>query len=172
MPLTSEIADYDPAWPTRYDAEATRLRPLFGNRLASIHHVGSTAVEGLAAKPEIDILAIVVDTECLSRWTSDLQTLGYRRGGDLREGHHFFKRDAGSVRTHKLHVCAVGHPQATRMLTVRDHLRTHANDRMTYEALKRRLERQNENGIAEYLSGKAPFLDDLYEHASINRESG
>lgn len=163
MPLTSKLTKYNAQWPVQFEAEAQRLRPIFGNRLVAIHHVGSTAVEGLAAKPEIDVLVTVADREALGNWKDCLKLLGYRRGGDIVEGHHFFKRDVGGVRTHKLHVCEEEHPQVRRMLKIRDHLRTNAEDCAAYAALKFRLEEQNRTGIAEYLVGKSPFLDDLYD---------
>lgn len=59
MPLTSPIMPYDPTWPQQYAAEAARLKPIFNSALIGIHHVGSTAVPELAAKPEIDVLAVV-----------------------------------------------------------------------------------------------------------------
>ncbi|WP_422368627.1 GrpB family protein [Pelagibius sp.] len=163
MALTSTITGYNDRWPTLFNQEADRLRPLFGETLVDLHHVGSTAVVGLAAKPEIDILVVVNATEDLDLWEGALKQLGYRRGGDLSAGHHFFKRDVEGVRTHKLHVCLVGHPQISRMLKVRDHLRSNDKDREAYKALKLQLEKESQTGIAEYLNGKAPFLDELYQ---------
>ncbi len=163
MPLTSKITAYDVRWPMQFETEARRLRPIFGRSQMAIHHVGSTAVPGLVAKPEIDLLAEVGDTRFVPDWQAGLMDLGYRRGADLVAGHHFFKRDHGGVRTHKLHVCISGHPQAVRMLKLRDHLRANAQDRAAYAALKLRLEAENTNGIAEYLDGKAPFPDVVYK---------
>lgn len=163
MPLTSSITDYDDKWPRLYEAEAKRLRPIFGDVCVEMHHVGSTAVEGLAAKPEIDMLVVVSDPSPLNHWQHELLRLHYRRGGDLMEGHHFFKRERGGVRTHKLHICVVGHSQISRMLGIRDHLRANPYDRQAYAELKLRLERENRTGIAEYLDAKAPFLDVLYQ---------
>lgn len=162
MTLTSAITDYDRRWPRLFSEEAERLRPIFADACIDIHHVGSTAVVGLAAKPEIDILVVVSSVSGLDCWQADLSGLGYGRGGDLMKGHHFFKRDIGKIRTHKLHICASGHSQIRRMLGIRDHLRSNATDRQTYAELKLRLERENSTGIAEYLKGKAPFLDELY----------
>lgn len=162
MPLTSSITEYNDKWPSLYDDEVKRLRPIFGEACVELHHVGSTAVEGLAAKPEIDILVVVSNTDGLDDWLSDLTGLGYRRGGDLSVGHHFFKRDIGGVRTHKLHVCNSDHLQIRRMLGIREHLRSNSADRRAYAELKFRLEKENRTGIAEYLTGKAPFLDELY----------
>lgn len=138
---------------------------MFGKAFVAIHHVGSTAVKGLAAKPEIDILVAVSDASRLDVWQADLLGLDYTRGRDLMTGHHFFKRDVDGVRTHKLHICQSDHSQISRMLRIRDHLRVNATDRRAYAELKLRLERENKTGVAEYLDGKAPFLDDLFQRS-------
>jgi GrpB-like predicted nucleotidyltransferase (UPF0157 family) len=56
-----EIVGYDPAWPVASEAERTRLAPLLEG--AEIHHFGSTAVPGLAAKPVIDMIVLVGDLD-------------------------------------------------------------------------------------------------------------
>ena len=111
--------------------------------------------------PEIDILIVVNVAQVPDEWSQSLHKLGYRRGGDLSPGHHFFKRDAGSVRTHKVHVCHQGHPNISEQLRFRDHLRRHPADRLRYQELKLKLERENTRGIREYLSGKAPFINSI-----------
>jgi GrpB-like predicted nucleotidyltransferase (UPF0157 family) len=161
MPLTSTIQPYDPHWPWQYADEAERLRPIFGPAVVEMHHVGSTAVPELSAKPEIDILIVVNVAEVPDEWSQSLLKLGYRRGGDLSPGHHFFKRDVGGVRTHKVHVCHQGHPGISQKLRFRDHLRQHPADRLRYQELKLKLERENTGGIREYLAGKAPFINSI-----------
>ncbi|MEC5397947.1 GrpB family protein [Uliginosibacterium sp. H1] len=160
MPLTSVIEHYDPAWPLRYEEAVAYLRPTVGSSLLAIHHVGSTAVPQLAAKPEIDILIVVTPASADHDWSGRLSTHGYRRGGDLSTGHQFYKRDAGGVRTHKLHVCVEGHPEIARMLRFRDLLRDDDLLRAEYAALKLMLERTKSDGIDEYPRKKAPFIDD------------
>jgi GrpB-like predicted nucleotidyltransferase (UPF0157 family) len=159
MPLTSKIATYNPDWPSQYEVERERLVPIFGGKLLRIDHVGSTAVPLLSAKPEIDILVELSDNLDLAQFVSPLMDLGYRRGGDLSAGHHFFKRDVDGVRTHKLHVMTHDHPEVSRMLDFRDHLRNNARARIEYQRLKIRLEQENTRGIGEYLAQKAPFID-------------
>jgi putative acetyltransferase len=159
MPLTSQIAPYDPEWPGRFESEAARLRSIFGFGRFEIHYVGSTAVPGLAAKPEIDILAVYHGAEISASTEQQLKDLGYRRGGDLTPGHHFFKRDIDGVRTHKLHVIQASHPKIAHLLAFRDKLRANDVLRSQYEHLKLRLERENISGIREYLDGKEPFID-------------
>lgn len=158
MPLTSRIAPPNPSWPQQYRHEATRLEPVFGTALVAIHHVGSTAVPGLYAKPEIDLLAVVENTTKVDAWSSELAAMLYRRGGDLSEGHLFYKRDSHGVRTHKLHVCVAGHPKISEMIGFRDFLRVDRVMRETYQELKLELERQNTAGIAQYLKSKEPFI--------------
>ncbi|WP_093757349.1 GrpB family protein [Tardiphaga sp. OK245] len=161
MSLTSPIKPYDPTWPQQYAEEEARLKLIFGLVLIEIHHVGSTAVPDLAAKGEIDVLAVVKSDRGLENWSRSLAELGYRRGGDLSLGHHFFKRDLNGVRTHKLHVCLDGHRQIGRMLKFRDHLRRNGGDRSRYQELKLRLERENASGIQQYLAAKDPFIQDI-----------
>lgn len=158
MPLTSPIEPYDPKWPQQFAEEEARLKPIFGATLLEIQHVGSTAVPELAAKSEIDILAVIDHSSMVEDWSEPLEMLGYRRGGDLSPGHHFFKRDINGVRTHKLHICREGHEQISRMLRFRDQLRQHPADRLKYQELKLRLERENTCGIQEYLAAKDPFI--------------
>ncbi|WP_035656677.1 GrpB family protein [Bradyrhizobium sp. STM 3809] len=158
MPLTSPIRPYDPTWPQQYAEEEIRLRPVFSSALLEIHHVGSTAVPGLAAKGEIDILAVINPASTIEDWTRSFESLGYRRGADLSKGHHFFKRDVCGIRTHKLHICREDHAQIARMLRFREHLRRHPADRMRYQELKLRLELENTRGIQEYIAAKDPFI--------------
>jgi GrpB-like predicted nucleotidyltransferase (UPF0157 family) len=157
------ISAYDPEWPSRFAEEQQRLAPIFGSKLLALDHVGSTAVPGLSAKPEIDILIELVDDADIDGYTASLIGLGYRRSSDLSQGHHFFKKDVGGVRTHKLHVVTRGHFQISRMLLFRDHLRNAPKARQDYQSLKLKLERENTQGIGEYLKAKAPFIDKMLE---------
>jgi GrpB-like predicted nucleotidyltransferase (UPF0157 family) len=172
MPLTSIISQHDPEWPSRFDKEATRIRPIFAVDLVGIYHVGSTAVPGLAAKPEIDILVVVSSQESCESWTAQLSELGYIRGRNLSHGHLFYRRNLERLRTHKIHVCIEGHAQVHAMLTFRDLLIADANLREQYQALKLKLERENTLGIGEYLERKAPFILAALTQASPGAEHG
>ena len=66
MALTSEIQDYDPLWAIRFKQERVQIFERLGDYVEEIHHVGSTSVRGLMAKPEIDLLVIVCKR---SSWT-------------------------------------------------------------------------------------------------------
>ncbi|AWN49879.1 GrpB family protein [Methylobacterium terrae] len=158
MPLTSALVSYDPRWPQMYADEAARLAAVFADRLIALHHVGSTAVPGLVAKPEIDILAEVGEGADTQQWDSPLADLGYRRGGDLSPDHLFFKRDVNGVRTHKLHVCTAHHPDAQKVLAFRNLLRADPAARERYGAFKQKIATDESLDMKRYLSLKEPFI--------------
>ncbi len=163
MILTSTITEYDPAWTSSYQAEAKRIAPLIGNNLVSLRHVGSTAIAGLAAKPEIDVL---VEVKKELDYSADLACLGYRRGKDLSPGHQFYKKDVNGVRTHKVHICLAGHPTAEEMKMFLEALTNDRDLRHEYQQLKYELEATNAHGIAEYLAGKEPFIRRVLDRAA------
>jgi GrpB-like predicted nucleotidyltransferase (UPF0157 family) len=159
MALTSKISEYDSQWPEKFDSEKARLEDVFGTKVIGIHHVGSTAVPGLAAKPEIDLLVVVSDHGDEAAIDQAMASLGYIRGTNLSDEHHFYRRDVEGIRTHKVHVCLTGHWQIPRMLHFRDMLRRDHELRQRYQNLKLELESTNKHGIGEYLAQKAPFID-------------
>lgn len=169
MALTSKITTYNPEWPQRYEADKILLVSAFGDELIAMHHVGSTAVPQLAAKPEIDVL-IEVSEHCNAAARDEvLLSLGYVRGSDLSEGHHFYRRNIGEVRTHKVHICRCGHPSIIQMLTFRELLRNDASLRQRYQDLKIELEATNTGGMAEYLEKKGPFIITALLEVGIRR---
>lgn len=159
MGLTSTISLYDSRWPALFLTAKEQIKAAFGAELVAIHHVGSTAVPGLAAKPEIDLLIEVSAHLNEARRDTVMRELGYARGSDLSAGHHFYRRDVDGIRTHKAHVCLTGHRQIERMLRFRDRLRHDPVLRQQYQDLKLELEASNTGGIGEYLAKKAPFID-------------
>ncbi|WP_108819248.1 GrpB family protein [Pseudovibrio sp. Alg231-02] len=163
MALTSKITAFNPAWSNMFEKERGRISGAFGDTLVSIYHVGSTAITGLAAKPEIDMLVEVSSQQRTSEVDNVMRSLGYSRGKDLSPEHYFYRRDVDGVRTHKVHVCPTGHSQISRMLRFRDLLRQDAELKDQYQCLKLKLEAENTDGIKEYLAGKAPFIDAILE---------
>ncbi|WP_320196463.1 GrpB family protein [Agrobacterium rosae] len=161
MALSSQITPYNEQWPSMFLAEKRLIADVFGSDLIAIHHVGSTAVIGLWAKPEIDLLVEVREHTSQAERDRQMVSLGYVRGSNLSHGHHFYRKDVDGVRTHKVHVCLTGHWQIERMIRFKDLLIDNAQIRQEYQRLKLHLEASNRDGIAEYLAKKAPFIDNL-----------
>ena len=71
------VTDYCPQWARRYQDEAAQLQAVLGDNCIAIHHIGSTAVPGLAAKPIIDIMPVVQSLAAVDNTQASLTQLGY-----------------------------------------------------------------------------------------------
>ena len=120
------FSEYSPTWPAEFELEAGRLRALVGDRLVDVHHIGSTSVPGLAAKPVIDLLPVVREIECMDELAPAMTAAGYRAWGEYGiDGRRFFTMDQDGTRTHNLHVFALQSPQIERHLAFCAYLRSH-----------------------------------------------
>lgn len=164
------FADYSPAWPAAFEAARERLAPLFGEELVALHHIGSTAVPGLAAKPTIDLLPVVRDIARVDTLGERLERAGYRVWGErgLPGRRLFTLDDAAGRREQNAHVYAAGHPDVERHLAFRDHLRADAAARDEYAALKREAYARHPADIAAYNDHKTAWIRRV-ERIALNR---
>ncbi len=161
-----EVVSYDPRWPARFEEEARRLGSVFGRNLVAIHHVGSTAVPGLPAKPTLDLLPVVRDIRLVDDAAAAMLRLGYEaRGGSGISGRRYFVRELEGQRTHHVHVFEEGHPAVAEHLLFRDYLRAHPERARRYGALKVRLARRLAHDSRGYSEGKAPLVRELLQEA-------
>jgi len=155
------IVDYDSRWPHLFGEEAAGLRQAFGASLVALEHIGSTSVPGLAAKPIVDIQAVVRAVSDVEEVTPALAALGWERGVFLLDPvrHLYFKKhDAGGARTHQLHVYEPTHPAATAHPLFRDYLRAHPEEAARYGDLKRRLAHQHRQDVLAYSDAKTEYV--------------
>lgn len=159
-----EIAEYDPEWPRLFEREAARIRSALDDRVLTVEHVGSTSVPGLAAKPRIDILLVVLDSTDEPAYVPPLEAAGYVlriREPDWYE-HRVFKGPDTDV---NLHVFSPGCPEIDRMLLFRDHLRRDATDRRLYEQTKRDLARRQWTYTQNYADAKTGVVEGIIARA-------
>lgn len=164
------LADYDPEWPDRFAAEAALLADAIGRwATGGIHHVGSTAVPGLLAKPVIDIL---VGVDSLSESLPCLQLLEpltYHYAPYLPGEMHWLCKPDPARRTHHLHLVPTGCERFVDELAFRDYLRAHADHARAYEQLKRDLAAAHRHDREAYTDGKAEFVLDTLDLAHGRR---
>lgn len=132
------VLPYDVTWPDAFRQEALHLRRALGDRIVALHHIGSTSVPGLVAKPIIDMLLEVSALEALDACAGRLEALGYEVMGAFGiEGRRYFRKsDASGARTHQIHAFQSGSPHLQRHLAFRDYLRAHPGVAAAYGALK------------------------------------
>ena len=153
-----EVIDYQESWVAKYNAEAATLMRSTGFLGADIHHIGSTSVFGLSAKPIIDILLEVDDIGCLDDNVKNLEAIGYHGLGENGiPGRRYFEK-GGYYRTHQLHAFKRGSPDVIRHLAFRDYLCCHPQVTDEYAALKRKVAKNCDNDIERYCDGKNEFI--------------
>lgn len=158
--MRANVVPHDPAWASAFEAEAQVLRTALGKILLEVHHIGSTAIPGILAKPIIDLLGVVQDLDEIDTRASALCTCGYEGMGSfgIDRRRYFRKNSAAGVRTHQLHVFASGSPHIERHLAFRDYLRKFPDTASAYSDLKARLVRGGQTSWDAYIDGKDAFV--------------
>ena len=160
------VVPYDPAWPERFQREAVAIKALLGDNLLELHHIGSTSVPGLQAKPVIDMLAVVRSLEDTERCYPGFEALGYECMGEFGiPGRRFFKK-GGDQRTHHIHMFTPASDlDIRRHLAVRDYLRCHPEEAAAYGALKEQVAQAYPYDNEGYCDGKDAYVQALERRA-------
>jgi GrpB-like predicted nucleotidyltransferase (UPF0157 family) len=116
------VVPYAPAWKGAFEAEANALRSVLGDEALAIHHIGSTSVPDLRAKPTIDLLLVEArEIEILDDLEAKMAEKDYEAWGEYDiPGRRFFTRDYGPDRLCNAHVFEAGILEIARHLAFRD----------------------------------------------------
>ena len=153
------VVDYDAQWPVLFAAERSLLQITLGEVISQIHHVGSTSVVGLAAKPIIDILLEVVDLDELDKLNAAMAQAGYTARGENGIPNRRYFTKGGDQRSHQVHAFAIGDTQIVKHLAFRDYLIKNKNVADQYAEIKRAAVLASENDIHRYSAFKADFIE-------------
>jgi GrpB-like predicted nucleotidyltransferase (UPF0157 family) len=165
------VAPYNPEWPILFESEAVKIRAALGDNCLAVHHIGSTSVPGLAAKPKIDIIAVVKDP---TNVVEALERIGIQYRGEYNIPMHYGFSKRGSIEIN-LHVYEKDHPEIELNLLFRDYLRQHREARDEYARLKENLLKdsssfEKKNAMfTGYNLGKDAFISKVLKAANFNR---
>jgi GrpB-like predicted nucleotidyltransferase (UPF0157 family)/GNAT superfamily N-acetyltransferase len=172
MKLSSlSVVPYDPQWPQLFEAQATSIKATLMSLCLAIHHVGSTAIPGLAAKPKIDILLVIQDPVAVRE---RLEGIGFQYRGEYNIPFHYGYSKRGDADVN-LHAYEEGHPEIELNLTFRNYLRTHDHVRDAYAALKYELLRdassheKKDSPFSNYTLRKGDFIRQVLKAAGFNQ---
>lgn len=162
-----ELIKYDPVWASRFDEIASNIKPIFGDNLVQIEHVGSTAVPGMTAKPIVDVSVAVKDLASVPAVYEAMKELGFQPLGDFiqrTEPEEYFVQNGenSNDRLANIHVMQVGNPEINDMITLRDFLRSNASAADEYVKQKQLLMKQyGSDDYNAYSKNKRSFLERL-----------
>jgi len=154
------VVPYDPLWPSAFERASREVNAALGAALLEIHHIGSTSIPGIHAKPIIDMLAVARDISPVDQLSDIMREIGYEPMGEFGiPGRRYFRRDnAAGVRTEQVHAFAADSAHLLRHLAFRDYLRAHREVAQEYSQLKQRLAAAHPFDIEAYMDGKDPFI--------------
>lgn len=156
-----ELVPHRPEWAEIARAESARLKEALGDVLVTVHHIGSTSISGIMAKPIIDLIPIVVSLGALDAAQPQLEALGYRWFGEfgLPGRRYCWRKDPETrKRAVQLHCYAQGWPEIDRHLAFRDYLRAHPVIAREYETEKIRAAALHPDNTLDYNAAKNDWI--------------
>jgi GrpB-like predicted nucleotidyltransferase (UPF0157 family) len=163
-----EVVPHNPNWRNLFETESKQITIALGENVIAIHHIGSTSIETIYAKPIIDILVEVKSIDRVDDQNSSMQLLGYQCMGEfgIKDRRFFRKDNVDGIRTHHIHVFEVGSAQISRHLAFREYLNVHIEDAITYSSLKRSLAEKYPDDIQGYMDGKHDLIQEIDRQAA------
>ena len=164
-----QVLPYDPQWKENFQTIRQELSLALNGLALRIEHVGSTSVEGLSAKPCIDIDVVIADYTVFDAVVQKLAAIGYTHEGNLGipEREAFRYEEKPHLRKHHLYVCPRNSRELHRHITFRDYLRSHPEAAREYGRVKETAARLFPEDMDRYMAYKAPCIARLYEECGL-----
>ena len=163
------VLTYDVAWKTAFEKIINEIEAEIGDLIIGIEHVGSTSVEGMSAKPCIDIDVIIKDYSVFGEVVRKLGAIGYIHEGDLgiKDREAFKYTDKPHLMLHHLYVCPQYSEELRRHITFRDFLRRTPEAVRKYSLVKEKAAALFPDEIDQYIAFKAPCIEELYKECGL-----
>jgi len=156
------LSPWTEEWESEFLLEKDEIQKKIGKYIVDVHHIGSTAVNHLSAKPIIDIAVEINKFSYGEYCVSYLESLGYLyQGTNILPDRHYFSK--GEPRTHQIHMYQSGSKYLIEQLEFRDYLRRNDEARIEYEQLKQNLLVANKNNKHKYADEKSDFVKVILE---------
>jgi len=163
------VLPYDRTWKFAFEEIKREIEGAIGDLIIGIEHVGSTSVEGLSAKPIIDIDVIIKDYSILDAVVRKLEAIGYIHEGNLgiKDREAFKYSDKPHLQQHHLYVCPQQSEELHRHITFRDFLRSNPEGVKKYSAVKEKAAQLFPDNIEKYIEYKSPCIEELYKMCGL-----
>ena len=162
------LLPYQPEWKTLFEQEADLLNSIMGAAAYHIEHVGSTAIDGMSAKPIIDLVVVINSLNEAGSWIPTLEAIGYEYRPDQGVPDRLFlAKGPHSRRTHHLSLAEATSEFYIEKLLFRDYLRSHREAFEEYLGLKQELASRHSLDRASYTEGKRVFVERIIQLAQV-----
>lgn len=163
------VMPYDESWKLAFEEIKKEIVSALGDLIIGIEHVGSTSVEGLFAKPCIDIDVIIKDYSVFDIVVSKLEVIGYTHIGNqgIKDREAFKYVDKPHLQKHHLYVCPQQSEELYRHITFRDFLRSTPEAVRKYGLTKETAAQLFPYDMEKYMEYKAPCIEELYEMCGL-----
>ena len=157
-----ELSCYDKRWKEEYKKEKELLEMVLGDKIIEIHHVGSTSVDGLSAKPIIDILIVIEDLSLIFEIEKILNKYEYTNMGqhDIND-QYFFAKGSDDARTHYIHFTIPNSDTYYNLIYFKRYLLEHLEYMKKYMKLKEELALKYKNERKKYTMAKKDFIREV-----------
>ncbi|WP_256393338.1 GrpB family protein [Natronoarchaeum rubrum] len=167
---TVKLVEHRKEWQQLADEERSRLEDALDASVDEIEHVGSTAIEGLPAKPVLNLLAVADDPAPKAEYVARLKPEGYElRENDAVPDRLFFAKGPTEERTHYLSIAERGSVCHREQIAFRDYLRSNPDAAAEYARLKRKLATAHPDDRASYTERKSAFVTHILDRSENDR---
>lgn len=153
-----ELTAPDPKWSKLFSKSANEIKTILQNNCVEVHHIGSTAIPTIYAKPIIDILPVVKNLQTVDLLNPKFEALGYVCMGEYGIPGRRFYWKSQTMRTHNIHLFEQGSSEIVRHLAFRDYMREHEDYAHAYSVIKCCLAEVFAYDIENYVNGKSSFV--------------
>ena len=163
------VLPYDNSWKSAFEKIKQEIESAIGDLILGIEHVGSTSVEGMSAKPCIDIDVIIKDYSTFDIVVSKLDTIGYTHEGNLgiKDREAFKYTNKPHLQKHHLYVCPQYSKELLRHITFRNYLQSNQEAVKKYSLVKETAAKLFPNDIEKYMAYKSHCIEELYAQCGL-----
>lgn len=162
-----EVVAYNPKWPQQFAQEAEKIQEALGTNCIGVHHVGSTSIPGIWAKPLLDIIPVVKDIMSVEPRVVNMEKLGYTYKGEHGIAFRRFFQKEDPTPTYNVHIYEENSPEIEHSFLFKEYLIEHPEEKRVYSDLKASLAKQHPDDITDYWLGKETFIRNILNKAGF-----
>ena len=163
------VVPYSEQWKADFETIKQYVLPAINDVVIGIEHIGSTSVEGLSAKPIIDIDIVIKDYTVFDTVVEKLASYGYIHEGNLgiKDREAFDYKGNIDLPKHHLYVCPEFSAELHRHIAFRDYLKNNPEAVLKYSKVKEEAARLFPDSIDDYIAYKSPCIEEIYKKCGV-----